>query len=216
MSFLQRSPLRRVPPQESTPGCPGPTRCHPYELVPSMPFFPTTTVCSSHGIAGLSHPASDHGVRLVSSRPPTLPPNFRPSSQAHFLALRSFSLRCRREAVTTPQDVFTDPVAPHAVRPDWRTSRAPDHRGLTRCRVRCLPATLLPRLGPMLPWASLDPGSHPPTVSSRLPAAETTSCPTPKCLHDAMAFPPDLLRDRIVTTGTTASFRRAARLMPPA
>jgi hypothetical protein len=36
--------------------------------VPPLPYFPTSTVCSSLGPAGLLHPASDHGVRSVLSR----------------------------------------------------------------------------------------------------------------------------------------------------
>lgn len=35
-------------------------------LVPSMPFLPATTACSTRYAAGLLHPAADHGVRQVS------------------------------------------------------------------------------------------------------------------------------------------------------
>jgi len=42
--------------------------------VPSLPFFPASTVCSARSVAGLLHPAADHGVRHVcvvdSRRPP--------------------------------------------------------------------------------------------------------------------------------------------------
>ena len=41
-------------------------------LVPSLPFFPTSTVCSAKHLAGLLHPAADHGVRHVSG-PSSLP-----------------------------------------------------------------------------------------------------------------------------------------------
>jgi hypothetical protein len=41
------------------------------ERVPSLSFLPTSTVCSTRSLAGLLHPATSHGVRLVSSRPPT-------------------------------------------------------------------------------------------------------------------------------------------------
>jgi hypothetical protein len=34
--------------------------------LPSLSFFPTTTVCSSRSRAGLLHPATSHGVRAVS------------------------------------------------------------------------------------------------------------------------------------------------------
>jgi hypothetical protein len=44
------------------PGLPRP------EHVPSLPFFPTSTVCSTWHFAGLLHPAADPGVRHVSSR----------------------------------------------------------------------------------------------------------------------------------------------------
>jgi hypothetical protein len=41
------------------------------ELVPPLPFLPVSAVFSARRLAGLLHPAADHGVRLVSSRPPT-------------------------------------------------------------------------------------------------------------------------------------------------
>jgi len=38
----------------------------PFERVPSLPFLPASTVCSAGPVAGLLHPAADHGVRHVS------------------------------------------------------------------------------------------------------------------------------------------------------
>jgi hypothetical protein len=52
-------PRKRVSPAIG-PGLPLP------ELVPSLPFLPTSTVYSAHCLAGLLHPAADHGVRHVS------------------------------------------------------------------------------------------------------------------------------------------------------
>jgi hypothetical protein len=50
--------------------------------VPSLSFLTTSTVCSTLSFAGLLHPATDHEVHLVLSRPLTLPQITRPSSQA--------------------------------------------------------------------------------------------------------------------------------------
>jgi hypothetical protein len=52
---------------ESTPGCPGPNSCQAVELVPPLPFFTTSAVCSSPGLVGLFRPTTDHGVHLVLS-----------------------------------------------------------------------------------------------------------------------------------------------------
>jgi hypothetical protein len=41
------------------------------ELVPPLPFLPVSAVSSARRLAGLLHPAADHGVHLVSSRLPT-------------------------------------------------------------------------------------------------------------------------------------------------
>jgi len=62
------------------------------ELVPSLPFHPASTVCSALSLAGLLHPATDHGVRQVSNSLPSYPKVGRcePSSLAP--TLRSFSL----------------------------------------------------------------------------------------------------------------------------
>jgi hypothetical protein len=38
----------------------------PFELVPPLPFLPASAVCSAGPVAGLLHPAADHGVRHVS------------------------------------------------------------------------------------------------------------------------------------------------------
>jgi len=46
--------------------------------VPSLSFFPTSTVCSTQSITGLLHPATDHEVHLVSRRILTLPPKSNP------------------------------------------------------------------------------------------------------------------------------------------
>jgi len=70
MGFSQRSPLRRSHPVRPLPANRG-SRMPPLEHVPSLSFLPTSTVYSAQGLAGLLHPAADHGVRLVSSRPPT-------------------------------------------------------------------------------------------------------------------------------------------------
>ena len=42
-------------------------------FVPSSPFLTTSTVCSARSFAGLLHPATSHGVRLVSSSSLPLP-----------------------------------------------------------------------------------------------------------------------------------------------
>jgi hypothetical protein len=48
------------------------------ERVPPLSFFPTSAVYSTQGLAGLLHPANDHGVHPVSSRLPTCRAETRP------------------------------------------------------------------------------------------------------------------------------------------
>jgi hypothetical protein len=67
-------------PCASSLGCPRFGFATP-ERVPLLSFFPTSAAFSAHGFAGLLHPAAGHGVRLVSSRPPTAA-DVRPSSEA--------------------------------------------------------------------------------------------------------------------------------------
>jgi len=83
----QRPPLRRPHRVRPLPANRG-SRLPPLERIPSLSFLPTSTVSSAHGIAGLLHPAADHGVRLVSSRPPT-DADDRPSTQAFHPSERS-------------------------------------------------------------------------------------------------------------------------------
>jgi hypothetical protein len=45
-------------------------------LVPPLPFLPASTVCSARYLAGLLHPAADHGVRPVSGERGGLLPSF--------------------------------------------------------------------------------------------------------------------------------------------
>jgi hypothetical protein len=94
LRLLSWSSSKTAPPPTSpcasTPRLPeGPGLPHP-ELVPPVSFFPTSAVCSAHGFAGLLHPAAGHGVRLVSSRRPTLKPTTDPPPRRPF-PLRSSS-----------------------------------------------------------------------------------------------------------------------------
>jgi hypothetical protein len=88
LRLLSWSSSKTAPPPTSpcasTPRLPeGPGLPHP-GLVPSSSFFPTSTVSSAHGSAGLLHPAAGHGVRPVSSRPPTLKPTTDPPPRRLF------------------------------------------------------------------------------------------------------------------------------------
>jgi hypothetical protein len=74
LGVVQRSPLHRLERCASTPSVPasqarpatfGPGLPLP-RLVPSLSFLPTSTAFSAHRLAGLLHPATDHGVRYVS------------------------------------------------------------------------------------------------------------------------------------------------------
>jgi hypothetical protein len=42
------------------------TRMPPSSLLPPLPFLPTSAVCSAQNLAGLLHPAANHGVHPVS------------------------------------------------------------------------------------------------------------------------------------------------------
>ena len=69
-------------------------------LVPSLSFFPTSTVCSAKHLAGLLHPAADHGVRHVFG-----PSLARPSGLAAFGHLGRFGVPCgahERRATALP------------------------------------------------------------------------------------------------------------------
>lgn len=99
IGFVKDAPPSTSP-WESTPGravARPSVRCVPSRaLVPSLSFCPTSTVYSTHGFAGLLHPAVDPGVRRVSipaGPTRTLSATVAElSSTAH--ALRSFSLAC--------------------------------------------------------------------------------------------------------------------------
>jgi len=71
LGFLSWSSSKIAPspisPCASSLGCPRFGFATP-EHVPPLSFFPTSTVSSAHGFAGLLHPATGHGVRPVSCR----------------------------------------------------------------------------------------------------------------------------------------------------
>lgn len=122
-----------VLPRESTPGCPGSRTCHSPELVPPLPFLTTSTVCSSRDPAGLLHPADDHGVHLVSSRPTTLPPHVRPSSQMHLWPFRAFPSSAGVVPSLHPERCSHRNPFPSRRCPAWQNHAFVDLRGLTRC-----------------------------------------------------------------------------------
>jgi hypothetical protein len=142
---LSRTPLlgfvKDAPPStspgESTPG-PAVARPSAHRMpsaahVPPVSFHPTPAVSSSHGFAGLLHPAADHGVRRVSITrvQQAVRDGCAISSTAH--ALRSLSPASQPWRVTAPD--CPPAVAPGARR--FRRLRSPDLRALLRVRSRC-------------------------------------------------------------------------------
>ena len=188
----QRTPLHRHQHRASTPGKPGPETCQCSELVPPLPFLPVSAVYSARRLAGLLHPAADHGVRLVSSRHPTEAGTDCSHRRRPFEAFPSAVGRkpslLRASALRSPTSVPLSTLlalAPKCLRP-------PVLRGLTRRRVRCLGAVLPPCLGSLLPWASSTSSLHSSApgasrVCSR--AAEAACSRGASTASDATAFP---------------------------
>lgn len=128
-------------------------------LVPSLSFHPTPTVYSTHGFAGLLHPADDPGVRRVSISagvgclkiPRATVAEL--SSTAH--ALRSFSLASSRDHVTmtrafsplVPNTASTAPLRAPPIPHQFLNLKAFFH-----WRSRCERSTVASRV---LPVASL-------------------------------------------------------------
>jgi len=117
--------------RESTPGCPGPETYHSLEHVPPLLFLTASTVCSSRDPVGLLHPTNGHGVRLVLSRPPTLLPNIRPSSQAHLWPFRAFPSSAG--VASSPHKCVHRYPFPSRCYPAWQNQTFVNLRGLTRC-----------------------------------------------------------------------------------
>jgi hypothetical protein len=90
MTFASRLPLLVSSKNASPPTCalcvhsrlPGAKELPHSPARSALAVSHDSEVCSTLSVAGLLHPATDHEVRLVSSRSPTLPPGCRPSSQA--------------------------------------------------------------------------------------------------------------------------------------
>jgi hypothetical protein len=134
-------------------------------LVPPLPFLPASTVYSVHHLAGLFHPATDHGVHLVSSRNPTYAelPTL-PTGAPPF------------EAFPSQVAVSLSP-GPLPSRCCFHTAEAvlpPNLRAFFHRRVRCVQAVLPLPFCPMLPWAfHSTPGSHRRTGVSSVSVAMT-------------------------------------------
>jgi len=169
----------------------GPGLPHP-ELVPSLPFLPVPTVYSARRLAGLLHPATDHGVRLVSSRPPTEAGTDCPHRRIPFEAFPSAvgqkpslpRASTLRSPTSVPLSSLLGLVPKHLPPPDLR--------GLTHRGVRCRCAVLPPRVGPMLPWASSTSSSHssaPGASRAWMRAAEAACSRGASTASDAAAFP---------------------------
>jgi len=86
-----KTALPPMSPCVSTLGCPRFGVATP-EHVPPVSFFPTAAACSTHGFAGLLHPATGRRVRLVSRRRSTsADPRRSPGVSFPFEALRQDS-----------------------------------------------------------------------------------------------------------------------------
>jgi hypothetical protein len=151
LGFLSWSSSKIAPlpvsPRASTLGCPR-FGVATSEHVPPLSFLPTSAASSAHGFAGLLHPASSYGVRLVSSRLPTFADD-RPSSEA-FLPPRS-----------SPQDqrvcLSPGPLPPR------RWCAATEATATSTSRLSSDPEFHTPRVTTpraRAPWGSLDPSFH--------------------------------------------------------
>jgi hypothetical protein len=150
MEFSQRPSLRRSHCVRPLPANRG-SRLPPLEHVPSLPFLPASTVFSVHSIAGLLHPAADHGIRLVSRRPPTVA-DARPSSQAlHPSELSPLQQRLSLSPRNTPRHQGPYPLVVRGFIPGNAFARRP--QGFLHRRVRCSHSVLPPRSCSLLPWA---------------------------------------------------------------
>jgi hypothetical protein len=162
-----------------------------------------------NGIAGLLHPAADHGVRLVSSRPPTVA-DARPSSQALHPSERfPLQQRLSPSPKIAPRHWGPYPLVVRGCFPKNAIARRP--QGFLHWRVRCVCLVLPPRSHPLLPWAfpSRTPAfAEPPDCSCdlrrRSDAAPDTEVP---CRRDSLPTSP--LAGAAVTVGTMRDFRRA-------
>jgi hypothetical protein len=122
--------------------------------VPSLSFFPTSTVCSTQSLTGLLHPATDHEVHLVSRRISDVAAEIRPSPQ-----------------MLTPFEAFPFSTAALPITVDFSTSLRPlpsryslhrvpknsiswQPQGFLHQKVRCSRPVLPPASRPLLPWAS--------------------------------------------------------------
>jgi hypothetical protein len=149
-------------------------------LVPPLPFFPASTVCSARYLAGLLHPAADHGVRPVSGmcavlfplslldglseeRPPERGTHERRSEHHHSrgaFTLRSVPLVGSCTASPRPFPSRRQAGSWRRFRPSTRDDsetirdHATDLKAFFHRRVRCAPVTLPSTGRPMLPWAS--------------------------------------------------------------
>jgi hypothetical protein len=106
MRFLQRSPLRRLIPDESTSGCPEPT----VATLSTRSALAVPPGCDGLLLtwpAGLLHPASDHGVRPVSSRPPTSPPTPDSPLERTSWPFEAFPSSAGVETSDVPEDTFS-------------------------------------------------------------------------------------------------------------
>jgi hypothetical protein len=185
-------------------------------LVPPLPFLPASTVCSARTLAGLLHPAADHGVHHVSGARDFLPAVHRrmdapeggprceePTGDAPCIVI---------PVVLPPSGAFPSPTAAprHRSRCPLAVRRAPrraaafqkkgartacgdatDLKALIHRRVRCSPPALQPAGCPLLPWAS-DPLKDRCHRLRVLPAfgGEVTSHRAPFCLEALPGFRP--------------------------
>jgi hypothetical protein len=147
--FHQTRPLRALQPAACKHMAVWPLRAlqgrgQPDHLrLPSVSFLPTSTACSAHHLAGLLHPAADHGVRPVSrlqrptgsgtwgsAMPPAvLPPGIFSQGRT---TLRSFSpVRSHPTSAVRPKSrphLSLTPASPTLLLPSGR----PDHSGSPR------------------------------------------------------------------------------------
>lgn len=131
--------------------------------VPSLPFLTTPTVYSASDLAGLLHPATDHGVHLVLSRPLTVVLRRAASEEALLCSCRDASedavrpglprfdrSRCmtdRRSVRPSSQVLHPPKLSP----PQQRFSLSPGPLPSRRCSasVRRLPLHSTSRLSPL-------------------------------------------------------------------
>jgi len=126
-------------------------------LVPPLSFHPTPAAYSTHGFAGLLHPAADHWVRRVSI--PAGPAQALSATVAELSstarALRSFSLACSYGGMSPcslPSHRWVGPQfhrPPRGYRLSWTSL---DLKALLHRRSRCERSTVASRV---LPAASL-------------------------------------------------------------